>query len=221
MKALLLYLFLGILFIIACQSCDPEPLPPPKPKPTFTVTGIAGLGGAINPTYTTVKSGESVVLTITKNPGYLIKSIKLNGSEIAISDQIKIDGITSNQVVIVEFISIDIYNLTKGSDTKTNPWHYHAIEFYTLDNVFKYSLNLTGNVILTYNIYFYLNGKMEGYDQQGVFKYTNTWSLSGKTYTYCGEVYTVVEISDKVFSYQRVVIQNDGTGEYERTVFWK
>lgn len=219
MKALL-YLFLGILFIIACQSCDPEPLPPPKPKPTFTVTGIAGLGGAINPTYTIVKIGESVVLTITKNPGYLIKSIKLNGSEIAISDQIKIDNITANQNVIVEFISIDIYNLTKGSDTKTDPWYYHAVEYYTPNNVYKNCLNLTGEVILTYKNYFYLNGKTEAFTQQGVSVFIANWTLVGNIFTQ-GEVNTVVELTDKVFSFQRLYTQPDGTVEYVRTVYWR
>jgi len=214
------YLFLSILFIIGCQSCDPDPLPGPEPTVYYTVTATAGTGGAITPIYITVKSGESVVLNITKNSGYMIKSIKLNGNEIAISDQIKIDNITSNQDVKVEFITIDLYNLTKGSDTKTDPWYYHAVEYYTPENMFKRRLNLTGNIDLTYKNYFNLNGKLEAYTQQGDLVFRADWTLVGKIYT-SGEVNTVVELTDKVFSFQRQITQTDGTVEYVRTVYWK
>lgn len=92
------------------ELVDPNQNGSNLPKETspkeFLVTTSANPGGSVNPVGTTiVKSGSSVIVSISSDSSHKISSIKIDGIDQAIKDTLKLDNISKNREIVINFVS--------------------------------------------------------------------------------------------------------------------
>lgn len=91
----------------------------------ITVYSANGANGTITPKgYTIVSSGSDLTYTITPNPGYRVKSVLVNGTNVGAVSTYTLNGITRSQSVQVEFelaSSALTLHYNGGSYTGTKP----------------------------------------------------------------------------------------------------
>lgn len=69
----------------------------------FLLTGKSGPNGSVTPEHVYVAIGGSTVFDITPNPGYLVESVKINGVNFAVMNQVFITDIQSDITVEATF----------------------------------------------------------------------------------------------------------------------
>ena len=82
-------------------------------NPYYKVEVNAGEGGSVNASANGVLFGESATLTITPDEGYFVESFKLNGVNVAVTDNAyTIGGINKHYTVEVKFAKIEIESVS-------------------------------------------------------------------------------------------------------------
>jgi len=82
---------------------------------TYTITVTAGSGGTISPSgVVTVKSGDSVIFTITPNSGYAISDVKVDGKSVGAVSTYTFTNVTDNHTIEATF-AINVYNITASA----------------------------------------------------------------------------------------------------------
>jgi len=104
MKKLIFFLFLAIVLASCDTACDPIINPPTPPAvKKFTITGIAGVNGAINPTSCSVEKGGTAIFTIKPDVGYMTSYLKDGNTILPPTDMYTIKDISENDTFNVVF----------------------------------------------------------------------------------------------------------------------
>ena len=73
-------------------------------NPSFTITASTGTGGTISPSGTiSVNYGDSKTFTITPNPGYKIKDVKVDGASVGSVSTYTFTNVTTNHTISATF----------------------------------------------------------------------------------------------------------------------
>jgi hypothetical protein len=213
----ILIIFLCITFL----GCSKESLVVvQQPKSYNVILVTKGLVEDKSET-TSVKSGEVMVYKLVKYADRIPVSVSINNQVQPLLESYNITVVTNTNVV-TQYISIYEYNLTNGSDTKTNPWYLGSIEYYDINGNFlrRSNLNQTPES-LTNEYFFYLNGKCELFSKEGVLVGNGTWSIKGAVFNDSGRNLEINVLTATEFSYTQPITQNNGTVEKVKMTLYK
>jgi serine/threonine-protein kinase len=96
-----------IILLFTLWECKKESEPAPIvviPKKYDINLIFDNKSGSVTSGITTVIAGESVMVTISPNTGYLISSVKINGIEQVVSKSYELKDVKSNIEIRVEFV---------------------------------------------------------------------------------------------------------------------
>lgn len=102
MKNLFFFSLLAII-LVSCDGCDPINPPVPPIDKDFTVTGIAGPNGTINPKTQIVKKGGNATFSIVPNAGYEIDYLLDDGYKLPAIDTYTVKDVISDDTFEVAF----------------------------------------------------------------------------------------------------------------------
>jgi hypothetical protein len=92
---------------------------------SYSIIASFGKGGQIIPSGTTqVVSGDSQTYSITKNTGYNISDVVVDGSSVGNVDSYNFKNVTADHTIAATFAAIDTYTITtsaRGGGTVSNP----------------------------------------------------------------------------------------------------
>lgn len=97
-----LILVMSMLTVAACNTDDHDD----PSDDTYTITVTNGTGGSYTLSEESpVKKNTEVTLTVTPNANYKIKSVKVNGSEVALTENKYTFTVTANTTIIIDYES--------------------------------------------------------------------------------------------------------------------